>query len=70
VTREWKLILSTERPGELYHLAQDPGEARNLHGEPSSKEVNARLIAMMKEWAVRAEDGLVFSNHFYPKWKR
>ncbi|NUM53775.1 MAG: sulfatase-like hydrolase/transferase [Candidatus Hydrogenedentes bacterium] len=53
-TPEWKLIRDFLRPGmdELYHLAEDPAENRNLINDSAHKEtfekLNARLLAKMK----------------------
>jgi arylsulfatase A-like enzyme len=43
-TPEWKLILRhPDGPNELYNLAGDPGERRNLFGEPAAAAVRAAL---------------------------
>jgi len=44
-TPEWKLLRDFRRPGkdELYHLAEDPGETRNLIGDPAHAAVRSEL---------------------------
>ena len=56
-TPEWKLIRDFTNPGkdELYHLANDPGEQKNLidSQDPevvaARKQLEAKLLAKMKE---------------------
>ncbi|GMU93096.1 MAG: arylsulfatase A family protein [Candidatus Hydrogenedentota bacterium] len=54
-TPEWKLIRDFKRPNkdELYHLAEDPAENRNLIGDPRydtiTEQLHARLLARMRE---------------------
>lgn len=52
-TRRWKLIRWESGREELYDLANDPGETRNLSGEPSAAkmlaELRQRLRARMQE---------------------
>lgn len=50
-SNEWKLICTANgdlRPTELYHIAQDPAESRNLLDE--SDEVGAELFDQLVEW--------------------
>jgi arylsulfatase A-like enzyme len=50
--REWKYIryIDQDPPAEeLYDLKSDPGETRNLAGEPECREVLARLRARWRE---------------------
>jgi N-acetylglucosamine-6-sulfatase len=44
-TQEWKLIHYTELPGmdELYHLATDPYEMKNLASDPNAKAMRDQL---------------------------
>jgi uncharacterized sulfatase len=51
-TPEWKLVRHFE-PGaqdELYHLAADPGETRNLAGAHESAARQAELAARLERW--------------------
>ena len=51
-TPEWKLVRDFHKPGqdELYHLADDPGETRNLIGsdDPGVREVISQLSAKLR----------------------
>lgn len=56
--RSWKLILSTTRPPELYHMEEDPGETNNrwarMHRTPEVK----RLRDLLHDWAIRTGDSI------------
>ena len=48
---EWKLIRRTEGfPDELYHLADDPAERRNVAGDPQFADQEERLGAKLTAW--------------------
>ncbi len=53
-TPEWKLVRHFEQGGqdELYHLAEDPGEIRDLTGstDPKHRAQRARLAGLITEW--------------------
>lgn len=57
-TKEWKLVLHLEENGqhELYDLRNDPGEERNLYGDPSAKSVQEELTERLREWQKRVSD--------------
>ena len=56
-TPEWKLMIDLLHPGrgELYHLAEDPGEQANLYGAKSALyqriqgELRERILEKMRE---------------------
>lgn len=59
-TREWKYTKRfLDAPDELYDLAKDPGETRNLAGDPAQsavvRDLDARLTAF-------------FANYADPRW--
>lgn len=54
----WKLILSTTRQPELYHVPTDPGEEKNRYGITQSADVTEQLGAHLYKWAVRTGDNL------------
>jgi uncharacterized sulfatase len=61
-TSEWKLVRHFE-PGsqdELYHLAEDPGETRNLANSAELKHCAQRdaLARRLESWMVRIGDGV------------
>ena len=45
---DWKLVRLDDRPAELYNLAADIGESKNLAAEKPDKV--AELIAAIAEW--------------------
>lgn len=55
---DWKLVYDMMGYGQLYHLTSDPGELTNLFGKPAHAEVQARLMAELAMWLIRAQDNL------------
>jgi arylsulfatase A-like enzyme len=52
---EWKLVHYLEdEDGELYHLANDPDEVRNLWNEPAAASVKERLTRELLRWSLRS----------------
>ena len=52
--REWKLVRRYPYgPNELYHLAKDPQEERNLYNNPAYAEQQQTLTAQLEKWFVR-----------------
>ena len=54
-TEDWKMIYFRDarapaEDGALYHLAEDPGETRNLFGDPAYREVIADLKRAVDAW--------------------
>ena len=59
-TREWKYIHRFPYgPHELYNLAADPGETRNLAGQPETADVQASLLDELQRWYCRYADPAV-----------
>ena len=59
-TREWKYIHRFPYgPHELYNLAADPGETRNLAGQPETADVQASLLDELQHWYCRYADPAV-----------
>jgi arylsulfatase A-like enzyme len=58
VTREWKLILNTSRPPELYDRRSAEPDAHNMFGQGETKAVARMLAKRMCEWAERTGDGM------------
>ncbi len=53
-TREWKFVYRhAYGPHELFHLTEDPGERRNLAGDPAHAKRMADLRGQMDEWFAR-----------------
>jgi arylsulfatase A-like enzyme len=52
-TRAWKLVFYPGKPyGELYHLAEDPDELRNLYDVPAHHATRLRLQDRLLQWMV------------------
>lgn len=59
-TADWKYVLRTgDGPEELYDLDADPGERRNLAGEPAARPRARELQGVLRDWfAAHVEPGL------------
>lgn len=54
-SKEWKLVHFLDEPfGQLFDLAHDPQEVRNLWDDPAYGSVKAGLLDTMREWLVRS----------------
>jgi arylsulfatase A-like enzyme len=62
VTRDWKLIYNVipDNTFELYHLAQDPGETKDLMGSAEAAGVQAKLKSELLAW--------MEEEHVAPDW--
>ncbi len=49
-TREWKYCFASNGASQLYNLANDPGETRNVVGEAAAQAARRRLHAALGEW--------------------
>lgn len=58
VTREWKLILNTSRPPELYDRRSSEPDTHNMFGQGETKTVARMLAKRMGEWAERTGDSV------------
>ena len=58
VQGDWKLILSTVREPELYHLPSDPGERINRWSDSKDSENVRRLKGELRLWAEKSRDRL------------
>jgi len=45
-----------DKPDELYHLTEDPQEAKNLAAEPSARAIRDDLDARLRAWMDRTSD--------------
>jgi uncharacterized sulfatase len=60
-THDWKLVRHHRVNGldELYHLAEDPGETRNLYGRAEHRKVREELQARLTSWQRSIDDPLL-----------
>lgn len=56
VTREWKLILNTSRPPELYDRRSAEPDTHNMFGQEEMKAATRMLARRMGEWAEKTGD--------------
>ena len=57
-TRDWKLVTHSDPHylDELYHLAEDPDEERNLIAEPSAERKREQLSGQLAAWQSHVND--------------
>ncbi|MCC6489848.1 MAG: sulfatase-like hydrolase/transferase [Candidatus Hydrogenedentes bacterium] len=58
VTREWKLILNTSRPPELYDRRSTEPDTHNMFGQEETKAATRMLAKRMREWSEKTGDGM------------
>ena len=58
ITDDWKLILNTSRPPELYDRRNPQPDTENLFGRPQSKAVVLDMAARMNDWAEKTGDDI------------
>ncbi|RAH36416.1 sulfatase [Halomonas sp. SL1] len=57
VTEDWRLSLfEGEAGGELYHLAEDPGETRNLWADPAHQDTRMALLEALARRMIELRD--------------
>lgn len=55
-TRDWKLVHFLDEPfGQLFNLADDPGETRNLWDDPAHAGKRQELLDCLREWRIRSQ---------------
>lgn len=64
---DWKLCLDMMGSGELYNLAADPHELKNLYGSPSAGEPQMRMMEELLAWTIRTQDNLPTAR-YQAKW--
>lgn len=69
VTPEWKLILNSDRPPELYHRQNDPEENNNRYEEAGLESAKKELFDKFEKWAWEIDDSLALSKWLLYKWK-
>jgi arylsulfatase len=63
-TDRWKLNYYPGHGGELYDLANDPGEERNLYGDAAQKSMVQDLKGALLDWMITADE----NDQIAPKW--
>jgi arylsulfatase A-like enzyme len=57
-SRKWKLVHFLDQPfGQLFDLANDPGEKVNLWDEPAADGAKQELLRVLLEWRIRSGYG-------------
>ncbi len=55
-SREWKLVHFLDEPfGQLFDLADDPGEVHNLWNDPAAADNKSELLDVLREWRIRSQ---------------
>ena len=57
-SRDWKLVHFLDEPfGQLFDLANDPGEVHNLWDDPAAAAADAKreLLDTLREWRIRSQ---------------
>lgn len=66
---DWKLVIEGNNPPELYALAEDPGEARNVASD--HPEIVERLERAFREWKSGMKPQIIPDDHpLYGRYKR
>ena len=55
---DWVLVYDMMGYGQLYNLRQDPCELQNLFNRPEHAAMQAKLMAELAMWTIRAQDSL------------
>ncbi len=55
---DWKLTFDMMGTGELFNLASDPYELKNLYGQSDCAAMQNRLMADLLQWTIRTQDDL------------
>ena len=64
---DWKLSFDMMGSGQLYNLATDPYELKNLYGKPSAAATQMRMLAELLAWTIRTQDTLPTAR-YQAKW--
>ncbi|MDG2532659.1 sulfatase-like hydrolase/transferase [Sphingomonas sp. HITSZ_GF] len=70
---DWKLIYDMMGYGQLYNLARDPHELRNLFNQPAAAKAQSSLMAELAMWTIRNQDSLPTgpqNRKYHTKWAR
>jgi arylsulfatase A-like enzyme len=67
-SREWKLVhyLGENQGGELYDLARDPGELKNLWNDPAYAAKKTEMLDVLLSWRIRSD---VTTEPFSRGWR-
>jgi arylsulfatase A-like enzyme len=64
---DWKLTFDMMGSGQLYNVASDPYELKNLYGDRSLAGMQARLHEELLAWTIRSQDTLPTAR-YKTKW--
>jgi arylsulfatase A-like enzyme len=64
---DWKLTFDMMGGGQLYNLASDPYELKNLYGDPSVAAAQMRMLEELLAWTIRTQDNLPTAR-YQTKW--
>ena len=55
---DWKLVFNGSGESQIYNVARDPYELKNLWQSPEASDMQPRLMAELLRWTLRTEDDL------------
>ncbi len=62
---DWKLVFDMQGAGQLYHLAKDPAELKNLYDDSDCAAIRQELLAELLAWTLRVQDPLPLPRRRY-----
>ena len=63
-TGRWKYVYYVGHKAELYDLAADPGETRNLAADPEHADTIAKLKQTLLDWLITSDE----KDQIAPRW--
>ena len=64
---DWKLTFDMMGAGELYNLAADPYELKNLYGDPAAAAMRTRMLEELLAWTIRTQSDTPTAR-YQAKW--
>jgi len=63
-THDWKLVIRETGGNELFHIAEDPYEMKNLYGDPVYADKVSELQLGLIEWTLRTDTDRPYLEQF------
>ena len=63
-TDEWKLVIRETGGNELFNVAEDPYEMKNLYGDSQYDHIVAELMLQLIQWCLRTDTDRPFLKKF------
>lgn len=62
---DWKLEFDMQGKGQLYNLAKDPAELKNLYEDREFAEIRQQMLSDLTAWILRVQDPLPLPRNRY-----